>query len=261
MGTAPTGTALNTLKVNLSITANGDVNIWQAIQAISTKIGDSIAIKPSDLGMSTTIIPKNKIKGNRLLGSLLFFFVLLDPCVHFSVENIKHKVNRSLTLHNLLEQHRAEAAYEGDAVLHGHRNVVLTGLNIPEDEIRHLKTICTPLSSNTLHESSRSSIVSMHTVTIASASAIKFHIRDNDYILRNIFLLYIRTKCHVEKQVESSLDVSVLAEVGTVDAMLSESSSNFFSSPEIISSIDFFSASERFMFSRTTLSRSINFIA
>ena len=43
--------------------------------------------------------------------------------------------------------------------------------------------------------------------------------------------------------------------------MLSESSSNFFSSPEIISSIDFFSASERFMFSRTTLSRSINFIA
>ena len=54
MGTAPTGTALNTLKVNLSITANGNVNIWQAIQAISTKIGDSTAIKPSDLGMSTT---------------------------------------------------------------------------------------------------------------------------------------------------------------------------------------------------------------
>lgn len=54
MGTAPTGTALNTLKVNLSITANGDVNIWQAIQAISTKIDDSTAIKPSDLGMSTT---------------------------------------------------------------------------------------------------------------------------------------------------------------------------------------------------------------
>lgn len=54
MDTAPTGTALNTLKVNLSITANGDVNIWQAIQAISTKIGDSTAIKPSNLGMSTT---------------------------------------------------------------------------------------------------------------------------------------------------------------------------------------------------------------
>ena len=54
MGTAPTSTALNTLKANLGITANGDVNIWQAIQAISTKIGDQTAVKPSDLGMSTT---------------------------------------------------------------------------------------------------------------------------------------------------------------------------------------------------------------
>lgn len=54
MGTAPTGTNLNTLKTNLGITANGDVDIWQAIQAISTKIGSSTAVKPSDLGMSTT---------------------------------------------------------------------------------------------------------------------------------------------------------------------------------------------------------------
>ena len=43
--------------------------------------------------------------------------------------------------------------------------------------------------------------------------------------------------------------------------MLSESSSNFFSKSETINSIDCFSASERFIFSRTTLSRSINFIA
>ena len=54
MGTAPTGTTLSALKANLGITANGDVDIWQAIQAISTKIGDSTAVKPSDLGMSTT---------------------------------------------------------------------------------------------------------------------------------------------------------------------------------------------------------------
>lgn len=54
MGTVPTGTALNTLKTNLGITASGSVDIWQAIQAISTKIGDSTAVKPSDLGMSTT---------------------------------------------------------------------------------------------------------------------------------------------------------------------------------------------------------------
>ena len=54
IGTVPTGTPLNTLKTNLGITASGGVDLWQAIQAISTKIGDSTAVKPSDLGMSTT---------------------------------------------------------------------------------------------------------------------------------------------------------------------------------------------------------------
>lgn len=55
MGSAPSTTvALNALKTNLGITATGTVNIWQAIEAIADKIGSSTAVKPSDLGMSTT---------------------------------------------------------------------------------------------------------------------------------------------------------------------------------------------------------------
>lgn len=55
MGSAPSTTvALNALKTNLGITATGTVNIWQAIEAIADKIGNSTAVKPSDLGMSTT---------------------------------------------------------------------------------------------------------------------------------------------------------------------------------------------------------------
>lgn len=55
MGSAPSTTvALNALKTNLGITATGTVNIWQAIEAIADKIGSPTAIKPSDLGMSTT---------------------------------------------------------------------------------------------------------------------------------------------------------------------------------------------------------------
>ena len=55
MGSAPSTTvALNALKTNLGITATGTVNIWQAIEAIANKIGSSTAVKPSDLGMSTT---------------------------------------------------------------------------------------------------------------------------------------------------------------------------------------------------------------
>ena len=55
MGSAPSTTVtLNALKTNLGITATGTVNIWQAIEAIANKIGSSTAVKPSDLGMSTT---------------------------------------------------------------------------------------------------------------------------------------------------------------------------------------------------------------
>lgn len=55
IGSAPSTTvALNALKTNLGITATGTVNIWQAIEAIADKIGSSTAVKPSDLGMSTT---------------------------------------------------------------------------------------------------------------------------------------------------------------------------------------------------------------
>lgn len=55
MGSAPSTTvALNALKTNLGITTTGTVNIWQAIEAIADKIGSSTAVKPSDLGMSTT---------------------------------------------------------------------------------------------------------------------------------------------------------------------------------------------------------------
>ena len=55
MGSAPSTTVtLNALKTNLGITATGTVNIWQAIEAIADKIGSSTAVKPSDLGMSTT---------------------------------------------------------------------------------------------------------------------------------------------------------------------------------------------------------------
>lgn len=55
MGSAPSTTiALNALKTNLGITTTGTVNIWQAIEAIANKIGSSTAVKPSDLGMSTT---------------------------------------------------------------------------------------------------------------------------------------------------------------------------------------------------------------
>ena len=55
MGSAQSTTvALNALKTNLGITTTGTVNIWQAIEAIADKIGSSTAVKPSDLGMSTT---------------------------------------------------------------------------------------------------------------------------------------------------------------------------------------------------------------
>ena len=55
MGSAPSTTvALKALKTNLGITTTGTVNIWQAIEAIADKIGSSTAVKPSDLGMSTT---------------------------------------------------------------------------------------------------------------------------------------------------------------------------------------------------------------
>ena len=55
IGSAPNSTvALNTLKTNLGITTSGDVNIWQAIEAISNKIGNTVTVRPSDLGISTT---------------------------------------------------------------------------------------------------------------------------------------------------------------------------------------------------------------
>jgi hypothetical protein len=55
IGSAPNSTvALNTLKANLGITTSGDVNIWQAIEAISNKIGNTVTVRPSDLGISTT---------------------------------------------------------------------------------------------------------------------------------------------------------------------------------------------------------------
>ena len=55
IGSAPSTTvALNALKTNLGITTTRTVNIWQAIEAIADKIGSSTAVKPSDLGMSTT---------------------------------------------------------------------------------------------------------------------------------------------------------------------------------------------------------------
>ena len=55
MGSAPSTTvALNALKTNLGITTTRTINIWQAIEAIANKIGSSTAVKPSDLGMSTT---------------------------------------------------------------------------------------------------------------------------------------------------------------------------------------------------------------
>lgn len=55
IGNAPNSTvALNTLKTNLGITTSGDVNIWQAIEAISNKIGNTVTVRPSDLGISTT---------------------------------------------------------------------------------------------------------------------------------------------------------------------------------------------------------------
>ena len=55
IGSAPNSTvALNALKANLGITTSSDVNIWQAIEAISNKIGNTVTVRPSDLGISTT---------------------------------------------------------------------------------------------------------------------------------------------------------------------------------------------------------------